>query len=89
MDRLLTWTGRPDGGESQADIAARVLPYLASLPAIDGATLVVAHGGLIRVVLGLLDGVPREDIGRNRIGNCVPHEREVPAGRFQELHEAL
>ena len=82
---LMTWEGRPPGGESQADIAARVLPWLAALPPVEGDTLVVAHGGLIRVVLGLLDGLPRHAIGRNRIANCVPHEREVPQGRFREL----
>lgn len=85
MARLLTWEGRPEGGESQADIAARAMPWFASQEPIEGATLIVAHGGLIRVVLGLLDGVPRSEIGRNRIENCVPHVREVAPGRFQEL----
>ena len=85
-DSLLTWRGAPPGAESQARLAARVLPVLHSLPGAE-CTLVVAHGGLIRVVLGLLDGVPVEDIGRNKVANATPIRRRVAPGRFQELLE--
>ena len=40
------------GGESLADVAQRSLPFLANLPSVDGSTLVVAHGGLLRVGKG-------------------------------------
>jgi probable phosphoglycerate mutase len=49
------WNARPPGGESMADGAARVGPLLAAL---DRPTVIVSHGGLIRVihvVLGLTD----------------------------------
>jgi probable phosphoglycerate mutase len=49
------WNARPPGGESMADGAARVEPVLA---AIDRPTVMVTHGGLIRVIhvlLGLSD----------------------------------
>ncbi|HUG61943.1 MAG TPA: histidine phosphatase family protein, partial [Methylomirabilota bacterium] len=45
------WNARPPGGESMADGAARVTPLLA---AIDGPTVLVTHGGLIRVIHVLL-----------------------------------
>lgn len=69
LDLLLTWTWRPPGGESQADVAARVLPWL---DAVDGPglRLAFAHGGLLRVVWGLARGEPREAIGRIHIDNC-------------------
>lgn len=88
MAKLIRWEGRPPGGESQADLAARALPWFVEND-VGGTTLVVAHGGLIRVVLGLLDGDPRETIGRNHIDNAVPHERQVPRGRFAELVRTL
>jgi probable phosphoglycerate mutase len=49
------WGTPPPGGESMKDGAARVGPLLAAL---DGPTVLVTHGGLIRVihvVLGLMD----------------------------------
>ena len=85
MRQLLSWDGRPGGGESLSDLAARAMPWLASLEPVGGATLIVSPGGLIRVVLGLLDGLPREQIGRGRIHNCVPQVREVVQAHFQEL----
>lgn len=84
MDLLIRWDGRPPGGESQQDLARRALPFLVEND-VGGTTLVVAHGGLIRVVLGLLDGLPRGDIGRNVVDNAVPHERQVASGRFAAL----
>ncbi len=81
---LLSWREAPPGAESQARLAQRVLPVLAGLPAA-GRTLVVAHGGLIRVVLGLLDGVPVERIGGTPVANAEPIHRRVAPGRFLEL----
>jgi probable phosphoglycerate mutase len=45
------WTRRPPGGESPADVWARVAPLLAEIAAADRPTVLVAHRGLIRVVL--------------------------------------
>jgi broad specificity phosphatase PhoE len=81
---LLGWDSRPPGGESQADMAARALPFLAGLPD-DGNTLLVGHGGLNRVLVGLLDGLHLEEIGRQRIANAELLRREVPQGRWSSL----
>ena len=80
---FLTWHGAPPGAESQADIAARVLPCLAALPEVEGNTLVVAHGGV------LLDGVPLEDIGRNKVRNCEVLVRQTSPAAFAALHRGL
>ena len=84
MDQLLTWTGAPPQGESHRDLAQRAVPFLASIDqGID--TLIVAHGGLIRVLIGLLDGLPEDEIGRIAYANCVPHHREIAQGSWSAL----
>lgn len=46
---------RPPGGESFADLCARVQPVLAAL---EGPVAVVAHAGTVRAALALAVGVP-------------------------------
>lgn len=52
------WTYVPPGGESYAMLAARVAGWLATLGA---PSLVIAHGGILRVLLHLLAGQPAHD----------------------------
>lgn len=60
---LLPWQQGPPGGESHRDLARRALATLRSWD--DGTpTLVVAHGTLIKGVVGLLDGLEPEAIPR-------------------------
>lgn len=82
---LLGWWEHPPGGESHQHLALRALRWLAQDPGVVGDTLVVGHGGLNRVLLGLLDGKPLEEIGVHRIANIETHEREVPPGRWAVL----
>lgn len=49
---------RPQGGESFAQAAARVLPLLEALANAPGPALVVAHAGVIRAGLCLVLGLP-------------------------------
>ena len=84
MNALLTWTGRPPGGESQRDLAVRVLAWLAAND--DGRdTLLFVHGGLIRVVVGIVDGTEPERIGLWKVKNTEVVERTVPPGRWSQL----
>ncbi len=53
--RADTWNFRPPGGESYADLSARVWAWLETL---EGPTLIVAHGGVMRVILRRLAGIP-------------------------------
>ncbi|MEE4237228.1 MAG: histidine phosphatase family protein [Anderseniella sp.] len=50
---------RPAGGESYADATARVRDWLDSL---DGPVLAVAHGGISRILRGLVLGLPVREI---------------------------
>jgi len=86
---LTQWTGSAPGGETLAALADRVLSTLAALPPTSGTTLLVAHGGVIRVLLGLLDGTPPDSLWTRRIANASPVPVQVPPGTWGRLHAAL
>lgn len=88
MAKLITWDWAPDGGESHLDLARRAVPFLATVDH-GGHLLVVAHGGLIRVLVGLLDDLPTDAIGRVAYDNGVPVHREAVTGRWATLERAL
>ncbi|MDR3475299.1 MAG: histidine phosphatase family protein [Devosia sp.] len=50
------WDFRPPEGESYADLAERVGDFGRSLA---GPSIIVAHGGLLRVLMHLIDGYPQ------------------------------
>ena len=85
---LFTWQGHAPGGESLKDISMRAVPFLNSIPPI-GPILIVAHGGLIRALLGLLDRTERAHIGKLNIANAQPIERWVPEQRWLEIFDEL
>jgi broad specificity phosphatase PhoE len=51
------WNFAPPGGESYAMLAERLKPWLASL---GGDAFIVAHGGVARAFMTLIEGVPPE-----------------------------
>lgn len=53
------WSFVPPAGESYALGAERVATWLGSL---DGPSLIVAHGGILRILLHLLAGLPSHDV---------------------------
>ncbi len=62
-------TSPPPGGETIADVAARLTPALESLAdRTDGPVLVVAHGGAIRMALSVLLAIPLARLWALRIG---------------------
>lgn len=88
MDRLLSWTGAAPGGESHRDMAHRAIPWLATLdPEPD--TLVVAHGGMIRTLVGLLDGDDPEVLGQRWVQNCECVHRSVDATTWGTILQRL
>ncbi len=88
MDVLYSWTGGPPGGESQRMLAARVLRWLAAHD--DGTdTLLFAHGGLIRCVVGLVDGTDPERIGLWKVKNTEWVPRTLPRGHWARLLQEL
>ena len=72
---LMTWAGRPPGGEDHADCARRMLAFLATIA--EGPVLIVSHATALRAVIGILDGLPQAEIGRFRIGNAEALRRQV------------
>lgn len=88
MSSFSGWHGRPGGGESLHDVAARVCRLFATLPETD-STLVVSHGALMRAVLGTLDERPEHELGLWHPSNCEVVEREVTAERWQTLASRL
>ncbi len=51
------WTFRPPEGESYEDVARRVRDFGASLT---GPSVIVSHGGILRVLRHLIEGFPHE-----------------------------
>jgi len=51
------WYFRPPGGESYEDVRQRVLDFGASLI---GPSIIVSHGGILRVLRHLIEGFPHE-----------------------------
>lgn len=82
-DVLGGWHTAPPRGESLRDVALRALPWLAEQR--DAPTLLVAHGGVLRMLLGLLDDLPFDRFDARRVANAAPHVREVPPGRWAAL----
>jgi broad specificity phosphatase PhoE len=88
-DVLLSWDGRaPGGGESLHDLARRIVPYLASQDTAD-TVLVGCHGGVVRTVVGLADGMDLPSLCRWNVPNCEPQIREYPSGIWEEMLRRL
>jgi len=82
----LTLHGRPPGGgESLHDVSVRAAAFLHTIDDGQGPILVVAHGGLIRALLGRLDGRPEDDIGTWTIRNTEVLVRDTEVGAWEEL----
>ncbi len=86
---LLRWSGAAPGGETLGTLAHRVLGTLAGADDAQGPTLLVAHGGVIRVLLGLLDGAPPSALWTRRVANAVPIEAHAPSGTWARLLAGL
>jgi glucosyl-3-phosphoglycerate phosphatase len=70
MDTLLSWEGRPPNGESQHDVGRRILRWMADQEP-QGRRILFVHGGIIRVITGLIDGLDLEEIGRRKVANAT------------------
>lgn len=81
---LYGFATRPPGGESLADVGARAAAWLAAQPD-PGPTLVAAHGGVLRVLLGLLDDLDDHAIPQRFVGNADVFVREVTADRWRAV----
>lgn len=81
---------RPDKGESLLDVKERVLNGWSDVTAGDDnrTTVIVAHGGPIKLLLGHLKGLdPAESIDRLAKDNCALTEIEVVDGTAEIVRE--
>ncbi len=53
------WAFRPNGGENYDDVSARLVDFA---PDLTHQAVVVAHGGVLRVLRHLVEGAPRGDV---------------------------
>jgi broad specificity phosphatase PhoE len=83
------WSTTPPKGESLEAVVRRAVRWLGELPPVPGVTLVVAHGGTLRGLLGLVDGNVGEGAARRVLDNTVPERRTVPAGFWVEQARLL
>ncbi len=76
------WTGPTPGGESAADVGARLDRVVQRARAASGPTLVFAHGHSLRVLTARWLGLPVEDGRLFRLDTAtvsvLGHERESP-----------
>lgn len=84
MNAMLSWTRGPPGGESHRALARRAIAFLAANEDA-GELLVFGHGGWIRTVIGLVDGVPRASIGAVQVANTEVHVRDVAPRTWERL----
>lgn len=88
MPVFYSWEEGPPGGESLREVAVRAMTYLARFD--DGTnTLVVAHGALMRAVIGVVDSKPKDQIGLWKPGNCELVTRELPRGAWARLRDSI
>ena len=80
----VAWSRSVPGGESLAAVAVRAADGLRTHSKA-GVTLVVSHAGVIRALVGLIDGLPTEAIGRMRVPHVVPWTRRVSPEEWRTL----
>lgn len=80
----VAWSASVPGGESLATVAVRAADGLRTHSKA-GVTLVVSHAGVIRALVGLIDGLPTEAIGRMRVPHAVPWIRRGSPEEWRTL----
>ena len=71
MNQILSWTCDNPQIESFQQLANRVLPAMETYNS--EIVVLFAHGGVIRMILGLLEGSPLEETARRNIPNTEPY----------------
>ncbi|MDN2580810.1 histidine phosphatase family protein [Aquibium sp. ELW1220] len=76
------WNFAPEGGGSYADLDARMKFFTHSL-ASDALPIIVTHSGNLRVMIGVLEGLGRDETMRR----AIPHDRVFrwSNGRLDEI----
>jgi broad specificity phosphatase PhoE len=67
----------------------RITSWLSTIDDSNDNTLIVAHGAALRSVVGILDEIPRDVIGRAVLKNCEMIQRDIAPGTWSKLHQQL
>lgn len=73
----------PHGGETLVDVAARVSRFLERATTLDGTTVAVTHGGVIRVAIVLARAQPLEMVWRVNVEPLSVTELRFARGRWR------
>jgi broad specificity phosphatase PhoE len=75
----------PHGGETLTDVAARVNRFLQRTSALEGTTVAVTHGGVIRVAIVLARAQPLEKVWSVNVEPLSLTELRFARGRWRYL----
>jgi broad specificity phosphatase PhoE len=78
--QTVSWRGKPPGGESLQEVARRACAFLAAQAEVP--TLVISHGGTLRAVLAVLDGLDPEKLDESVPDNAKVLRRDLPRGAW-------
>ena len=78
------WLVAAPGGETLAAVAGRAIQAIVQCASAE-RTVVVTHAGVIRAVVGLLDGMPTAKLGQRRVPHAEPWVRAVPDTTWARL----
>ena len=84
ISAILGWDSAPPDGESLQAVITRCIPALLEIDG-PGCVAVFAHGGVIRGLTGLLEGIPLERIGVRKIANAQPIFTTLEIGGWRRL----
>jgi len=76
-------TSAPHGGETLSDVAARVERFLDRASTLEGTTVAVTHGGVIRVAIVLARAQPLEMVWRVSVEPLSVTELRFARGRWR------
>ena len=80
----MAWNRKAPGGESLRDVARRAVEFLTTVEPKE-SVLIVGHGGLLRALLGLIDGVPESEIGATEIPNAQIITRDLAKDAWSRI----
>jgi broad specificity phosphatase PhoE len=76
-------TSAPHGGETLSDVAVRVERFLERASSLEGTTVAVTHGGVIRVAIVLARAQPLEMVWRVNVEPLSVTELRFARGRWR------
>ncbi|MEL6345009.1 MAG: histidine phosphatase family protein [Myxococcota bacterium] len=84
MRQILGWDNAPPGGERLVELSRRCLAALIAQDPVD-TTIVFAHGGVIRALIGMADGLRTQQITSRRVENAKLMTRTLPVNGWREI----